>query len=84
MPLAMSRPWKHPNSGVFWLRKGVPEDLRKLASAAGVTRRVMGGLVRVAELEVKRACVPPHRMSADEGHTSRAARSYGRLLTSTG
>src|SRR4030081_3425596 len=30
MPLAMSRPWKHPNSGVFWLRKGVPEDLRKL------------------------------------------------------
>jgi hypothetical protein len=30
MPLAMSRPWKHPSSGVFWLRKGVPEDLRKL------------------------------------------------------
>lgn len=30
MPLAMSRPWKHPSSGVYWLRKGVPEDLRKL------------------------------------------------------
>jgi len=30
MPLAMSRPWKHPNSGVYWLRKGVPEDLRML------------------------------------------------------
>jgi hypothetical protein len=30
MPLAMSRPWKHPNSGVYWLRKGVPEDLRKI------------------------------------------------------
>ncbi len=30
MPLAMSRPWKHPKSGVYWLRKGVPEDLRKL------------------------------------------------------
>ena len=30
MPLAMSRPWKHPNSGVYWLRKGVPEDLRVL------------------------------------------------------
>jgi integrase len=30
MPLAMSRPWKHPNSGVYWLRKGVPEDLRTL------------------------------------------------------
>jgi hypothetical protein len=30
MPLAMSRPWKHPNSGVYWLRKGVPEDLRSI------------------------------------------------------
>ena len=30
MPLAMSRPWKHPNSGVYWLRKGVPDDLRAL------------------------------------------------------
>jgi integrase len=30
MPLAMSRPWKHPNSGVYWLRRGVPEDLRAL------------------------------------------------------
>jgi len=30
MPLAMSRPWKHPSSGVYWLRKGVPEDLRAL------------------------------------------------------
>ena len=28
MPLAMSRPWKHPNSGVYWLRKRVPDDLR--------------------------------------------------------
>lgn len=30
MPLAMSRPWKHPNSGVFWLRRRVPDDLRQL------------------------------------------------------
>jgi integrase len=28
MPLAMARPWKHPNSGIYWLRKGVPKDLR--------------------------------------------------------
>ena len=28
MTLAMSRPWKHPNSGVYWLRKRVPDDLR--------------------------------------------------------
>ena len=30
MPLAMSRPFKHPRSGVYYLRKGVPEDLREL------------------------------------------------------
>lgn len=30
MALAMSRPWKHPDSGVYWLRKGVPDDLRAL------------------------------------------------------
>jgi Domain of unknown function (DUF6538) len=30
MPLAMSRPWKHPKTGIYQLRKVVPEDLRKL------------------------------------------------------
>jgi hypothetical protein len=30
MPLAMSRPWKHPRSGVYYLRKGVLEELREL------------------------------------------------------
>jgi integrase len=30
MTLAMARPWKHPNSGVYWLRKRVPDDLRAL------------------------------------------------------
>lgn len=30
MPLAMSRPWKHPDSGVYWFRRGVPADLRAL------------------------------------------------------
>lgn len=28
MALAMSRPWKHPKTGIYWLRKGVPDDLR--------------------------------------------------------
>ena len=28
MVLAMSRPWKHPKSGIYWLRKAVPDDLR--------------------------------------------------------
>ena len=26
----MSRPWKHPKTGVYWLRKRVPDDLQKL------------------------------------------------------
>lgn len=30
MTLPMSRPQKHPNSGVYWLRKRVPDDLRAL------------------------------------------------------
>jgi hypothetical protein len=29
MALAMSRPWKHPKTGVYWLRKGIPEALRE-------------------------------------------------------
>lgn len=27
MVLAMSRPWPHPKTGVFWFRKRVPKDL---------------------------------------------------------
>lgn len=30
MPLAMSRPWKHPKTGIYWLRKRVPGELIKL------------------------------------------------------
>lgn len=30
MVLAMSRPWKHPKTGVYYFRKGVPEHLRTL------------------------------------------------------
>lgn len=30
MALAMSRPWKHPKTGIYWLRKRVPDDLQKL------------------------------------------------------
>jgi len=28
MPLSMSRPWKHPDSGFYWFRRAVPADLR--------------------------------------------------------
>jgi integrase len=30
MALAMSRPWKHPKTGVYWLRKRIPDDLRPI------------------------------------------------------
>lgn len=30
MPLTMARPWKHPVTGIFWLRRAVPADLRTL------------------------------------------------------
>nr|WP_306421987.1 MULTISPECIES: DUF6538 domain-containing protein [Bradyrhizobium] len=30
MPPAMDRPWKHPRTGIYQLRKAVPKDLRKL------------------------------------------------------
>lgn len=30
MTLAMTRPWKHPKTGMFWLRKRVPDDLRDI------------------------------------------------------
>ena len=30
MALSMSRPWRHPDSGFYWFRKRVPDDLRNL------------------------------------------------------
>ncbi|WP_398464235.1 DUF6538 domain-containing protein, partial [Tardiphaga sp.] len=30
MALQMSRPWKHPDSGYYWFRRRVPDDLRAL------------------------------------------------------
>ena len=34
MVLMMSRPWKHPKTGVYWLRKRVPADLRPILCKA--------------------------------------------------
>lgn len=30
MALAMARPWKHPKTGIYWLGKRVPDELRAL------------------------------------------------------
>jgi hypothetical protein len=28
MALAMSRPWKHPKTGIYWFRNRVPDEFR--------------------------------------------------------
>ena len=38
MALSMSRPWKHPKTGIFWLRKRVPKDLVSIVGKAEVSR----------------------------------------------
>lgn len=38
MALAMSRPHKHPKTGVYWIRKRVPTDLVPVVGKAEVTR----------------------------------------------
>lgn len=30
MVLPLSRPWRHPKSGVYWYRRRVPKDLQPL------------------------------------------------------
>jgi hypothetical protein len=38
MVLAMSRPYKHPKTGVYWLRKRVPADIAALTGRVPITR----------------------------------------------
>ena len=38
MVLGMSRPWKHPKTGVYWFRKAVPEAMRQLVGRVEVRR----------------------------------------------
>ncbi len=38
MALSMSRPWKHPKTGVYWLRKRVPDALQPLVGKQEVKR----------------------------------------------
>jgi integrase len=38
MVLGMSRPWKHPKTGVYWFRKVVPEALRGLVGKVEIRR----------------------------------------------
>ena len=38
MVLGMSRPWKHPKTGVYWFRKAVPEAMRGLVGKVELRR----------------------------------------------
>jgi integrase len=38
MVLGMSRPWKHPKTGVYWFRKAVPEAMRGLVGKVEIRR----------------------------------------------
>jgi hypothetical protein len=38
MALAMSRPWKHPKTGIYWLRKRIPDALQPLVGKREVKR----------------------------------------------
>src|SRR3954471_1447774 len=90
MPLAMSRPWKHPKTGIYQLRKVVPDDLRKLVGkreekVSLQTRDPAEAKVRhakaLAELEARWANlrVGPKLLTEREAHQL-AVVSYQRWL----
>ena len=62
MMLAMSRPWKHPKTGVYWLRKRVPDDLR---AAVGKREEKRNPASRIV-LDVKRRPGEGKRSYSDE------------------
>jgi len=64
MVLRMARPWKHPNSGVFYLRVRVPIDLVSL-----VGRTLAKQSLRTKDVGEARAFRRPWRTSAIDGRT---------------
>jgi Domain of unknown function (DUF6538) len=79
MALAMARPWKHPKTGIYWLRKRVPNDLRALLgkreekASLGTREPDEAKLLHVqalAELEQRWANLraPPKPISEREAH----------------
>jgi hypothetical protein len=67
----MSRPWKHPKTGVYWLRKRVPDDLRT-AVGKSEEKRSLGdagmislGFFRILELEFNERLILPMMQAFD-------------------
>lgn len=94
MALCMSRPWKHPKTGIYWLRKVVPDDLRaavgkrefkfslKTKDAAEAKQRHAAELAKI-EAQLANLRKPPQRISLTElQHAS--AFAYERCLAAKG
>lgn len=90
MSLAMSRPWKHPKTGIYQLRKVVPEELRQIVGkreekVSLQTRDPAEAKVRhakaLAELEARWANLRagPQPLTEREAHQLAIA-SYDRWL----
>ena len=86
----MTRPWKHPKTGVYWLRKRVPADLVPVLGSKIVTRSLKTKdaaeakqrlLVALTELEARWANlkVGPRTLSKREAHELTAP-AYERWL----
>ena len=79
MALRMARPWKHPKTGIYWLRKRVPQDLRPVLGkreekrslqtrdAAEAKRRHMQVLTEV-ESQWTNLRVGPRTLTERESH----------------
>ena len=77
MALSMSRPWKHPKTGIYWLRKVVPDELRatvgkrelkfslKTKDAAEAKQRHAAELAKI-EAQLANLRQPPKRISLTE------------------
>jgi hypothetical protein len=79
MALAMTRPWKHPKTGVYWLRKRVPDTLQQLVGKREERRSLgtkdpvkakMRLLQALSELEVRWSNLQqgPRALTEQEAH----------------
>lgn len=85
MPLAMSRPWKHPKTGIYWLRKRVPdelitlvgkrEELRTLGTKDPALAKVKHAAA-LAEIEAKWANLRSGQKSLTEREAHHLATSF--------
>jgi hypothetical protein len=88
--LPMSRPWKHPKTGVYWLRKRVPLDLRARLRKAeekrslrtrdpGEAKRLHSQALQQLETQWANLRSGPKQLSEREAHEL-AAPIYGRWV----